>query len=360
MGWTPRLRYRADRGRFYCRLDGRQHDLGADYDTALRRFHALLTDAGQTPAAPARPLSVAGLVHTWQQTHPGRFAAEMTRPFAEWAAEMSLSAIRADTLAAYAATLKARRLAAETIVKYIRYARRVLAHAHGLGWLTVVPDQPKLPRPVAHPKDLDRETFQNAFKALRTNDRRHAYYIFVFIAETGCRPPEARNLDWADVRENGRLCVLDRHKTDRHGRVRVIVCNPRARAVLRLVGRLWGREGPVFRSRLGRPYTASGLRAIARRVGFHPYQLRHTWAQWSTLPDALTAEALGHADLRMLKVYRHIKPRALLDALSAASPLTRPGPRVPPPPGRPSDPAPPASPATRRSTPRRSAKPRRH
>lgn len=333
MGPTPKVCYRRDRRVYYTRIHGKQHSLGTDYDAAITAFQKLTRALGINPNSGQPPRTIASLVERWQTVHASQFQLDMTVPFAEHVGPMAIEHIPIDILQTYAQTLIDRGLTAESINKYVRYARAVLRWGHNHGYVLRVPPRPTMPAPMRNPKDASREQIAQAFARLRASKRsRLAYYIFTFIAETGCRPGEARRLAWGDVRLADRICVLPRHKTAGRGKPRVIIMNTRARAVLRLL--LWRRArvinagqiqpaDPVFCSSRGEPYTRAGLYIILKRLGIYPYQLRHTWAQNSTLPDAMIAAAMGHSDLRTILTYRHVKPSALVAAVSTSSALTR-------------------------------------
>ena len=92
-----------------------------------------------------------------------------------------------------------------------------------------------------------------------------------------------------------------------------------------------GENDLVFPSRLGVPYTASGLRAILRRAapGVTPYQLRHTFAQHAIDSGVATddlAGLLGHSDVRTTRHYAKIRADRLR---RVASGLTSPLPAGP-------------------------------
>lgn len=114
----------------------------------------------------------------------------------------------------------------------------------------------------------------------------HLAPLVTFMLYTGCRIGEALALQWRDVDlSRAHATFLDTKNGDRRG----IPLHPRAKAALEA---LTGREGHVFRSRGGMPYTPkgegggqikTGFNAACRRAGiedFRPHDCRHTWATW--------------------------------------------------------------------------------
>lgn len=129
----------------------------------------------------------------------------------------------------------------------------------------------------------------------------------------GCRPHEICELRIEDFDFSGDVWVVrpGSHKTEHHGRHRVIMVGPKAQAILRafLKG---ASKGYVFHSRPGRCYTHNSYRkAIQRgcaRAGVEewaPNRLRHNKATELRADFGIdTASAvLGHAGLKVTEVY---------------------------------------------------------
>ena len=129
----------------------------------------------------------------------------------------------------------------------------------------------------------------------------------------GCRPAEICQLRIGDVDRSGDVWLIrpQSHKTEHHGRQRVIPVGPKAQAILAP----W-LEGPadryVFESRPGRCYSSpSYRRAITRAANraevedWAPNRLRHNRATELRRDFGLdTAGAvLGHAGLAVTQVY---------------------------------------------------------
>jgi len=173
--------------------------------------------------------------------------------------------------------------------------------------------------------------------------------LVVALEETACRPLEARQLAWEQLRTVGGVPltrkVLEggsayfelvkykgqsrrRDKTER----RFIAISPRlGRLLWRMRSRLRNVTGSVFTSPSGRAWTANALRCAWRRlvtavariaavdlVGLVPYLYRHTKATELAAQGThgrLLADFLGHSGLEMQSVYVHLKPADLCQVL---------------------------------------------
>ena len=129
-------------------------------------------------------------------------------------------------------------------------------------------------------------------------------------------PNEARIVEAKDFDRAARRFVLSQQDSKGKQSRRVIRLNERANEIaIRLV--LKNPEGPIFRTRTGRPWTRWTLRSrfydLGEKMGgirIFPYILRHTWATEALMRgvNPLTvAIFLGHKDASMImKVYSHL------------------------------------------------------
>ena len=143
---------------------------------------------------------------------------------------------------------------------------------------------------------------------------------------TGSRPSELFSLNANEIEQRGDvwLIVKQRHKTQHHGKRRVLVAVGEAKQILRrridslpfvnARGKVWTKDG--YRRALHRGLRNNGLEV------FNPYQLRHLSAQ--TVRDNGNAEdvsaLLGHSSLSLVNTYsdasveRAIEAAKLIDA----------------------------------------------
>jgi len=325
-----RPRYDASRNQWRIKLRGRWRYLcsGADAeDLAWENAKRLKEGMGDGAELPSRPRSVVQAALLWLRLkQPGSaWHRAILAPFMEWAVGQPLGDVPADYLEDYMTSLRGR-YAAETIRKQVSYARAVLRWAGRRGYLKAeVPELPRLPRSATKDRSYTPLAAGDILSVLPAKARR----LVQFIALTGCRPEEACRLRWAEQRDSA-VFELHRGKTfERTGEPRVILLSEEAERLLA--------EGPreseyVFTSRLGKPYTSSGLRSILRRAGEKvgvkvtgAYQFRHTWAQTASdrgLSMDDIGKALGHAQgSRITRHYARVTQRRALEAVRRHTPL---------------------------------------
>jgi len=300
MGWMPQPRW--DGRRYRVKINKKTYSLGTDHAEAHRRFARLyrqitgLSPRGQT-------LDTANeLIEAWQHHHGTPFARQMLQPFSDHVAGRLIEDLDRDVLTDYhAALLRDKgRLSPWTLVKYLGYPRRVLAWAKAEELI-----------------DFDPVRLRRILKALDARkQRRPVARLIRFILATGCRPGEARMLRWDHVNMDAAVCQLppDEHKTGRRtGTVRTIYLSADALAILRDLDAIDHTPAAyVFVSHRGTPYTRDGFRAICKRLGFYPYQLRHTAAQtWVDGGADLgtVGAALGHRSSDTTRKYAEVRDR---------------------------------------------------
>ena len=236
----------------------------------------------------------------------------------------ALEALKPDALERLARHL-APKYSISTTRQTVTCALAVLAWCHDRGWIAELPRKPKLPRRPRMPRDIDPDSLARLMDNLPSGARGKSAPLIRFIAATGCRPREARMLQWESVNLQAKTCALVIHKTaKRTGKIKTIYLTPEAIEILAgqpRTGQL------VFPSRIGTAYTASGLRSIVRRRGVNsPYRLRHTFAQ-SALEAGVSMEVLakllGHGDLQTVQVYAQIRDRQALEAAARLGNLHR-------------------------------------
>ena len=340
------------------RAGGKLHHLGTDERDARRAARRILADHFAGRPVDGDPVTVAEAAALWSDTHGGEWEASMVETWAAMYAADDLRQLGSDHLKHFARDLarrgytragSRRDYSASVLRAKVKIARRVLTWCAGHGWIDTAPPMPAMPKPATGPRDVDGDDLAAVWAKLP----KHAKPILTFIVATGCRPGEACRLVWSQVDLDRGVCVVAEHKTARVGEVRSIYLTPAARSVLEALTR---RTGPVFVSRLGRPYTPSGLRSILRRRGINgAYALRHTFAQHAL--DSGTkiedvAKLLGHRSLRQVQTYAQVRDaRAREVAASLSGPLPDALAGVDPPRAK----VPPKPRASRRRTTRKSA-----
>ncbi|MHC4094246.1 MAG: tyrosine-type recombinase/integrase [Planctomycetota bacterium] len=305
---TPRVQEnrRAGRRPFYTiRVNRRKHYLGTDPAKAHAKASRILAAGGQVEHGPE---VVAELALRYSAHEGGGWITWPIKAFSKFVGGLRCVDVPAELLTDFAGHLQGLKRSPATVRKYVRAARAALEWAAGLGWIDAAPPMPRrLPRPVQHPRDIERGRLRSTFGTLSGP----AAKALRFILFTGCRPGEACRLHWGQVNLCAGTAVLVTHKTaGKTGRTRTLYLTQQAAEVLAET-RAEDRHGFVFLSSRGQPYTPGGLRSILRRQGIPSvYSLRHTFAQTS-LDGGMAAEdvarLLGHRDLRMIGVYAQVR-----------------------------------------------------
>lgn len=300
----------------------------------LERLRGLYGDTSREPP----PASLAELIERYTRTHTSRHTSERLDDLDDWAGHLECATLPPDLLTQYHAWLRnvrrsrqrgheGHKLAAETVRKNVVFASSVLRWGAMRGWCPTMRDRPRLAKPVPRPKALSVSELDTLWKRLtaKGSKARCALAVARFIVETGCRPGEARMLEWVEVDLARRVVTLASHKTAHAtGEPRVFALTKTAAEI---VAAQAGRHHRyVFVSHAGEPYTESGLGSTMRHNGVSIYRLRHTWCQRATeagIPDSVILRQMGHASSRMLAVYRRITDTQLAAAAGLCDGLSR-------------------------------------
>jgi integrase len=286
-----------------------------------------MANAGQASKAADKPATVAGLVLAWRELHDGEDHKYRIANFARAFGHLPLSAVESDLITDLKRTLERQGYASKTVIDRVRTSAACLRWGIDQGWIHCEVRVPKMRRPQKLERDIDPARVAAAL----ADCPRRAGRALRFIAATGARPLEVCRLRWSDIHLKRRCVVVVDHKTaDKTGDVRTIMLTPPALTVLREIPH---RKGHVFVSRLGTPYTVSGLRSIwQRRINATLYSLRHTFAQVASeqVPADVLSKLMGHKSSDMTRHYYAIRDRRAL-ALATALDLPQVA-DVPPPP----------------------------
>jgi integrase len=162
-------------------------------------------------------------------------------------------------------------------------------------------------------------------KVLRATDKAFRRVVRVLRA-TGCRPIEVRTVTAKDVNlEIGAWLFPVGHPANKTGRkTKRLRITYLPQSILRLIRALIKRypTGPLFRNRLGQPWTCNAIRLRWKRLrdklklpaGTCSYAYRHTYATEGIVNGvdvATMAELLGHQDLGMIsRHYGHLAQKS--------------------------------------------------
>jgi len=301
---------RPGRPGFYFRgvLGGKLHQLslGTDYETAKCRLRSLKTEGPRIGA------SLAEIAESWLRTdvptrrneHGQRDTRARTeRYLVPFLGHCRLVGLTADRLQRYRLELDAQRLAPQTVGHCLSDLRRLLNWCVESGYLNRSPFPRRLfPRIQERSPDRVSDAEAEALKAL---PEPHGFTCRLALG-TGMRWGELCRAQAADVDRQGFLVVQHRTKS---GKVRRV---PLASELLAEVRR---RVGLLV------PFSATAKGSFARVVrgrtgiaGFHPHQMRHTFAcQWLERGGSLPAlqQILGHASIITTQRYARLTDEAV-------------------------------------------------
>ena len=329
--------YRASRGQWYVKIDGRLHRLGPDKRQATKRFHELMAtrDEGQPPArhdaTSLRGLAKAFLdwcaIHRAPRTREGYL--QYLNSFDEYWPALLVSDMRpyhvSEWLDAHPTWGPTTKHNGATCLK------RCMRWAAKLGYIPASPiaDFEK-PTAVSRTDTVSDEEF----KSLLEHANARFADLLTVARDTGARPfelcrLEARHLDLPSER-----AVIPPAESKGRRRARVLYFTDRSVAILQRLAEKHP-DGPLFRNARGNAWTAYAIghafgrlaKFTGRRVSM--YQFRHryiTAALLDGMDSHSVAKLAGHVDGTMLsRVYSHVeKDLAFMQAQArraAAAPL---------------------------------------
>ncbi len=317
----PKPFFRKAKQAWYLQLGKRQISLGADREQAFKRYQEIiLHERGQISAqnSALTTAQLCDLFLDWCQRHNEPTTYDFYKKFQQDFCNMHGS-LRALEVKPFHVTRwldhhkgwgDGSRRCAITAVK------RVFNWAETEGLLPVNPI-----KRVRKPKGGRRDRIVTPVERqeIMATIRGQVFKDFVFaMQETGCRPSEVARISAADVDLEAGTWTFIKHKTFRKtGKPRVVYLTP---AMIELTRNLMEkhRTGPLFRNRLGNPFTRNAIRCRFRNLrkklphlkDVVSYCFRHSYitdALVNGVPAATVAELVGHKDLKMIEDhYSHL------------------------------------------------------
>ena len=331
---TPGLCWNARRKRWYVKLRGKQYILGYGRENkrkAQAKFNALKAEV-YAVNPPGEPTTVRQLVERFLKLYPSVKNATLLKDWV-FVQEGRLIDIDRDCLVNYATYLQGKGNGEWTVKAKIGIVSRVIRWGVQHEYLSVQPIKPKLAKPPKGHRDIGPAKVREILDGMNTPRRQRTATIVKFSLACGCRPGEARKLQWRHIDLDAREVRLSHreHKTGKDtGRDRVIYLGDDAMKALDDAAGRDGRRGFVFRNNDGKPFPRGGVYQNLRRwFGVTPNQLRHEFAQNALAQVGIedVAVLLGHESIRMTSLYAEVRsPRAHKVARSISSPLSHSGP----------------------------------
>lgn len=314
--------YRRDRNAWFAWVDGRQVRLASgkdNYRAALISLGRLLScDAPPEPPAPPRLASATSIVAAYLSDLEGRAARGEIRLTTvadarrRLAGAEALDPIGADSVGRW---LDGRKLGPASRADCFAALRSALRHAVVRGTIDRNPlEGVRTPRRRAErrPGLTDEEARHAMSRATPAAFREFLLILYL----TGARPSEVARMTARDFNPRRAIVTLERHKSERVGRPRVIRLGWPAFLRVSMAAALRP-SGPLFPSSTGRAWTRHGLnsalRRLRREIGQGPrltlYAFRHLFATELLRRGAgiaATAALLGHSSTRVLEYYSHL------------------------------------------------------
>lgn len=342
MARHPSPWFRAGKGAWYVKVDGRQIRLGTDKGEALRAYHALMADR-DLGGSGFRPASIAVtdvfdlfLDDRLRRVERGDLAQVTLDGYVRFLprAAAHLGRLQADRLRPHhvEAWVDGQGWGATTRFNAITALKAAFRWAHRQGHLTENPIE-KLERPTPQKRQTIPDAATVAAWRAAWSDKAGQQLITALV-ESGCRPGEIYTLTAADVDLVAGVWYV-RNKTRRKtGQAkRTVYLTPRLLDLTRQLIEAYP-EGPLFRNRSGRSWTRHAVGCRFNRLrkagvaapGDSAYALRHLYvtdALERGVDLATLAELVGHRDATMiLRVYSKLATRR--DHLRAAASQIRP------------------------------------
>ncbi|QDT57043.1 site-specific tyrosine recombinase XerC [Caulifigura coniformis] len=314
-GRIPKPWFRKARGEWYVTVRGVKHRLGPDKAEADRQ--CLLLRAGQEPLPKVSgrgwlyASEVADRFQCWVKAERSQatldWYCQYLQPFKKQFVVAKADDLTIDAVRNWVNGQWSSQASRRAALRSVKAAFRKAAEEHGL----VSPlSQLKLPGETAREYVVSRDEFKTVLAAI--SDASFADLVrFVWI--TGCRPQEAFRLEDQHVDLKKARIVFPKWKSKGKAYARVIWLPPEAAKILR---RLLGSGGLLFRTKAGKPYTKDitrmRFRTLEKTLGFRYclYHFRHGFAHRSLAAgnDALTvATLMGHRSTQTLaKTYAHL------------------------------------------------------
>jgi len=200
----------------------------------------------------------------------------------------------------------------------IRNVKRPFNWAIEQGLISANPVAAVRHRPGERRRPMEPKQYKALLKAVGSKSR--IGEILRFIAQTGCRPKEARMLQWNDVDVARSVVVIKDHKTAKTQKVQQPRIIPLVPGVVSLLDHVRKRgDHPEFvfvngrKQRWGRCSIQQAIRRARRRIGLPEevvlYGLRHHFGTDSIRNGndlKTTATLMGHTSVRMTEHYVHL------------------------------------------------------
>ncbi len=335
MGRPSQPFYRADRDAWVSRINGKHVTLAKgkrNKSQALKELYRILTGEHKKANAPVTVREVASYCTSWTKLNRAERTIEgyerYLGQFVKVHGDMDACLVTPRVVTEWLST---RTWGKSTRYNAITHLKRAfnLAAKHGVIAVNSLAGIEN-PAPPVRDEELDEATIKRWFEGIRSP---RFLDLVTFIFETGCRSCEARKLEARHIAMNGHVAALKSKTTDETGKLRRIYLSAKAEDIVRRLSAKYP-EGPIFRNKLGNPWTNYAvncqMRRLRSRAGIgHEAVLRMLRKHWITdalergVPIATVAELAGHQNTKMIEnVYSKLSQRHdyLMQAVKAVRP----------------------------------------
>jgi integrase len=316
----PKPYYKKSHKRWYVKINGVHHPLGADEKEAWTEYHRLM--AGRLNLG-RQPLIVDLLEAylAWCEVNRAPATYRLHRTYCSSFARSIPKSLRLESLKHQHVirwvddNWPVAEFSQNTRGSAISIIQRALNWAVRMGHL----DRSPLVG-LEKPSRTKREAYlwPEQYEQLLGRIRDEAFRDYVeILRHTGCRPKEARVVEAAHFIRQEECWILPAGLC-KQGRSRTILLDSRAMEISTKQAAKYP-KGPLLRNARGKPWTKGAIVnrfwRLQQKLDFEvtAYSVRHTFATDAILQgvDLITiAEMMGHTDLRMLsQVYQHINKR---------------------------------------------------
>ena len=333
--------FRSNKNTWYATLNGKSVSLKVkgenNREAAVKAWHRLMADdtapkpepKPEPKVEPKVEATVKAIVDAYLADAEGRVKPSTMavlrgrlRPIGKAFATMAGSALTAD---AFRQWLRSRNLSQSSQAGVVGCAKACWAWAERTGLMSSNPLR-HLKKPPMASRGTKAVVNPEAHAKLAEAATPSLKPLLSLLRETGARPSELAWLTAQDVDFANGVALLSEHKTDAHGKPRLIVLTAQALTILKAQAEQHP-VGPLLRRKCGRGWTKDSIcRAMQRaseKAGVKgiAYGYRHgfaTEALAAGVPDAHVAALLGHSSTTMLhRHYSHLtaQAQALKDAL---------------------------------------------
>ena len=298
--------FREAKNAWYVKIDGRQVPLGVsgkgNKKAAQDAFYRLMADGPPEKKPKTQGRTVQDLIDTFLTDAAGRLKTATVAMYSDHLAGFGKSLGRSplDRLTPANVSGWLARLGVCDTTKGIRLRSVSACIGWGVrnGWLDSNPVQ-KVSRPKSRSRSEEAVIPTDHHSRMMAVASPLFRLVLQILHGTGCRPGEIRRITAANFYPDAGLVRLNEHKADHTGRPRLIFLTPALVEALKTQAAKYP-EGPIIRSRAGKPWTARAITQAIRRVrkkagvkGAIAYGYRHTLATdglANGLPEAHVAE----------------------------------------------------------------------